>query len=176
MRLFLSPSGASYPAYGLSSIPQAREPASTIITCAPAGEVLNAQAVVRAALELQAQRLRARRHAGGWQLGIEIWYLKEGLPSSPLISYFEVLLSLLHGADVGFEPGKRPVSKTPCGYTKNVGNLLGLIVRLWADADAAAFGLSSDLSARLHVRAGRHRVVRRLACLVYPVRHRPSGR
>ena len=89
--------------------------------------VLNAQAVVRAALELKRSGFVPDVMLGhnGWG---EIWYLKEVFPSSPLIGYFEFFYRL-HGADVGFEPGEAPGIESALRVrTKNVGNLLGLDV------------------------------------------------
>jgi glycosyltransferase involved in cell wall biosynthesis len=87
--------------------------------------VLNAQAVVRAALALKQSGFTPDVMLGhnGWG---EIWYLKEVFPHTPLIGYFEFFYHL-HGADVGFDPAQMPDFDTgPRLRTKNLGNLLGL--------------------------------------------------
>jgi glycosyltransferase involved in cell wall biosynthesis len=87
--------------------------------------VLNAQAVVRAALALKNSGFVPDVMLGhnGWG---EIWYLKEVFPHTPLIGYFEFFYHL-HGADVGFDPTQAPgFDAGPRLHTKNLGNLLGL--------------------------------------------------
>ncbi|MDR0577205.1 MAG: glycosyltransferase family 4 protein [Candidatus Accumulibacter sp.] len=87
--------------------------------------VLNAQAVVRAALRLKRSGFVPDVMLGhnGWG---EIWYLKEVFPKSPLIGYFEFFYHR-HGADVGFDPAQEPgFDAGPRTRTKNLGNLLGL--------------------------------------------------
>jgi len=89
--------------------------------------VLNAQSVVRAALDLKRSGFIPDVMLGhnGWG---EIWYLKEVFPNTPLIGYFEFFYHL-HGADVGFDPEERVAFDTaPRIRTKNLGNLLGLEV------------------------------------------------
>jgi glycosyltransferase involved in cell wall biosynthesis len=87
--------------------------------------ILNAQAVVRAALTLKQSGFTPDVMFGhnGWG---EIWYLKEVFPRTPLIGYFEFFYHL-HGADVGFDPAQAPdFDAGPRLRTKNLGNLLGL--------------------------------------------------
>ncbi|MDR2451868.1 MAG: glycosyltransferase family 4 protein [Candidatus Accumulibacter sp.] len=87
--------------------------------------VLNAQAVVRAALALKKSGFIPDLMLGhnGWG---EIWYLKEVFPQTPLIGYFEFFYRL-HGADVGFDPAQPPnFDAGPRLSTRNLGNLLGL--------------------------------------------------
>ncbi len=87
--------------------------------------VLNAQAVVRAALDLKKSGFVPDVMLGhnGWG---EIWYLKDVFPKTPLLGYFEFFYQF-HGADVGFDPLEHPSFDTaPRIRTKNVGNLLGL--------------------------------------------------
>jgi glycosyltransferase involved in cell wall biosynthesis len=87
--------------------------------------VLNAQAIVHAALRLKKSGFVPDVMLGhnGWG---EIWYLKEVFPHTPLIGYFEFFYQL-HGADVGFDPERKPDFDTgPRLRTRNLGNLLGL--------------------------------------------------
>lgn len=87
--------------------------------------VLNAQAVVRKALELKRSGFVPDVMLGhnGWG---EIWYLKEVFPTSPLIGYFEFFYRR-EGADIGFDPLESVIPDTgPRMRTKNLGNLLGL--------------------------------------------------
>jgi glycosyltransferase involved in cell wall biosynthesis len=87
--------------------------------------VLNAQAVMRTALDLKRSGFVPDLMIGhnGWG---EIWYLKDIFPRTPLLGYFEFFYRL-HGADVGFDPAEPMVLDTaPRIRTKNVGNLLGL--------------------------------------------------
>jgi glycosyltransferase involved in cell wall biosynthesis len=87
--------------------------------------VLNAQAVVRAALALKKSGFTPDVMLGhnGWG---EIWYLKDVFPQTPLIGYFEFFYHL-HGADVGFDPAQKPdFDAGPRLRSKNLGNLLGL--------------------------------------------------
>ena len=72
--------------------------------------VLNAQAVVRIALELKKSGFVPDVMLGhnGWG---EIWYLKEVFTQTPLIGYFEFFYHL-HGADVGFDPADRAMFDT----------------------------------------------------------------
>ena len=87
--------------------------------------ILNAQAVVRAALALKQSGFVPDVMLGhnGWG---EIWYLKEVFPHTPLIGYFEFFYRL-HGADVGFDPAQAPDFDTgPRIRTRNLGTLLGL--------------------------------------------------
>jgi glycosyltransferase involved in cell wall biosynthesis len=87
--------------------------------------VLNAQAVVRAALALKKSGFTPDVMLGhnGWG---EIWYLKEVFPRAPLIGYFEFFYHL-RGADVGFDPAQAPdFDAGPRLHTRNLGNLLGL--------------------------------------------------
>lgn len=89
--------------------------------------VLNAQAVVRVAVDLKREGFTPDVMLGhnGWG---EIWYLKDVFPKAPLIGYFEFFYRL-HGADVGFEPHEPTDLETALRVrTKNVGNLLGLDV------------------------------------------------
>lgn len=93
--------------------------------------ILNAQAVVRAAMDLKRSGFVPDVMLGhnGWG---EIWYLKDVFPASPLIGYFEFFYQAI-GADAGFDPSDPPTADTfPRIRTKNIGNLLGL--------DAADFG------------------------------------
>lgn len=87
--------------------------------------VLNAQAVMRAALELKRSGFVPDLMLGhnGWG---EIWYLKDVFPQSPLLGYFEFFYRS-EGADVGFDPTMAPsLDDAPRLRTKNLGNLLGL--------------------------------------------------
>ncbi|NWC00520.1 glycosyltransferase [Pseudomonas gingeri] len=87
--------------------------------------VLNAQAVVRAALDLKRSGFVPDVMLGhnGWG---EIWYLKEVYPQAPLLGYFEFFYRL-HGADVHFDPAVSPAFDSgPRLRTKNLGNLIGL--------------------------------------------------
>ncbi|MDR0441699.1 MAG: glycosyltransferase family 4 protein [Candidatus Accumulibacter sp.] len=87
--------------------------------------VLNAQAVVRAALALKKSGFVPDVMLGhnGWG---EIWYLKEVFPQTPLIGFFEFFYHL-HGGDVGFDPAQPPnFDAGPRLSTRNLGNLLGL--------------------------------------------------
>lgn len=87
--------------------------------------ILNAQAVVRIALDLKTAGFVPDVMLGhnGWG---EIWYLKEVFPDTPLLGYFEFFYRR-HGADVGFEPGSADLFDTgPRIRTKNLGNLLAL--------------------------------------------------
>ena len=87
--------------------------------------ILNAQAVVRVALDLKTSGFVPDVMLGhnGWG---EIWYLKEVFPDAPLLGYFEFFYRR-HGADVGFEPGSADLFDTgPRVRTKNLGNLLAL--------------------------------------------------
>ena len=93
--------------------------------------LLNAQAVVRIALDLKASGFVPDVMLGhnGWG---EIWFLKDVFPHTPLIGYFEFFYRFL-GADVGFDPSEpRLFDTAPRVRTKNLGNLIGL--------DAADFG------------------------------------
>jgi glycosyltransferase involved in cell wall biosynthesis len=87
--------------------------------------VLNAQAVVRKALELKQGGFVPDVMVGhnGWG---EIWYLKDVFPQTPLLGYFEFFYRI-SGADVGFDPSEPKYFDTaPRIRTKNLGNLLGL--------------------------------------------------
>ena len=87
--------------------------------------VLNAQAVVRKALELKQAGFIPDVMVGhnGWG---EIWYLKDVFPKTPLLGYFEFFYRIA-GADVGFDPAEPTHFDTgPRIRTKNLGNLLGL--------------------------------------------------
>jgi glycosyltransferase involved in cell wall biosynthesis len=89
--------------------------------------VLNAQAVLRCAIELSNSGFTPDIMLGhnGWG---EIWYLKEVFPNAPLLGYFEFFYRL-HGADIGFDPSRTVTPDTaPRIRTKNLGNLLGLEV------------------------------------------------
>jgi glycosyltransferase involved in cell wall biosynthesis len=92
--------------------------------------VLNAQAVVRVALDLKKSGFTPDVMVGhnGWG---EIWYLKDVFPKTPLLGYFEFFYRF-DGADVGFDPAE-PVSfdTAPRIRTKNAGNLLGLEAADW---------------------------------------------
>lgn len=93
--------------------------------------LLNAQAVVRIALDLKESGFVPDVMLGhnGWG---EIWFLKDVFPHTPLIGYFEFFYRFL-GADVGFDPGEPWIFDTaPRVRTKNLGNLIGL--------EAADFG------------------------------------
>ena len=92
--------------------------------------VLNAQGVVRVALELKRSGFLPDVIFGhnGWG---EIAYLKDVFPSVPLIGYFEYFYRLA-GGDVGFDPGLPITFDTaPRIRTKNLGNLLGLDACDW---------------------------------------------
>ena len=92
--------------------------------------VLNAQAVVRVALELKRSGFIPDVMIGhnGWG---EIWYLKEVFPKTPLLGYFEFFYRL-HGADIGFDPAEKTRLDTAARIrTKNTGNLLGLDAADW---------------------------------------------
>lgn len=94
------------------------------------GAILNAQAVVRAALQLKEAGFIPDVMLGhnGWG---EIWYLKEVFPHAPLLGYFEFFYRL-NGADVGFDPADPPSFDTgPRLRTKNLGNLLALDAVDW---------------------------------------------
>jgi glycosyltransferase involved in cell wall biosynthesis len=87
--------------------------------------VLNAQAVMRVALDLKASGFTPDVMLGhnGWG---EIWYLKDVYPDVPLIGYFEFYYRL-HGADIGFDPSEPEVVDTaPRIRSKNLGNMLAL--------------------------------------------------
>lgn len=87
--------------------------------------ILNAQAVVRIALDLKESGFTPDVMLGhnGWG---EIWYLKEVFPKTPLIGYFEFFYRF-QGADVGFDPSETQIFDTgPRIRTKNLGNLIGL--------------------------------------------------
>jgi glycosyltransferase involved in cell wall biosynthesis len=87
--------------------------------------VLNAQAVLRCAIELCNDGFVPDVMLGhnGWG---EIWYLKEVFPRTPLIGYFEFFYRA-SGADIGFDPSVAVTPDTgPRIHTKNLGNLLGL--------------------------------------------------
>jgi len=87
--------------------------------------VLNAQEVLRIAIELKQQGFIPDVMLGhnGWG---EIWYLKDVFPSSPLIGYFEFFYRM-QGADVGFDRNDPITPDTaPRVRTKNLGNLLAL--------------------------------------------------
>ena len=87
--------------------------------------VLNAQAVLRVALELRQAGFMPDVMLGhnGWG---EIWYLKDAYPEVPLIGYFEFYYHL-HGADIGFDPADPPAIDTaPRIRSKNLGNMIGL--------------------------------------------------
>jgi glycosyltransferase involved in cell wall biosynthesis len=87
--------------------------------------VLNAQNVMRGALELQKSGFvpDVMLAHNGWG---ELWYLKDVFPRTPLIGYFEFFYHL-KGADVGFDPKARPrLDDAPRIRTKNIGNLLAL--------------------------------------------------
>ena len=87
--------------------------------------ILNAQAVVRLALDLKESGFTPDVMLGhnGWG---EIWYLKEVFPKTPLIGYFEFFYRF-QGADVGFDPSETQIFDTaPRIRTKNLGNLIGL--------------------------------------------------
>lgn len=88
--------------------------------------VLNAQAVARVALDLKTSGFVPDVMVGhdGWG---EIWYLKVVFSAVAVAWLFRVLLPLLVGTDVGFDPSERPgVDTAPRIRTKNLGNLLGL--------------------------------------------------
>lgn len=87
--------------------------------------VLNAQAVIRKALELKQAGFVPDVMVGhnGWG---EIWYLKDVFPKTPLLGYFEFFYRI-SGADVGFDPAEPTHFDTALRIrTKNIGNLLGL--------------------------------------------------
>lgn len=87
--------------------------------------VLNAQEVLRIALELKQQGFVPDVMLGhnGWG---EIWYLKDVFPTTPLIGYFEFFYRM-QGADVGFDKNDLITPDTaPRVRTKNLGNLLAL--------------------------------------------------
>ncbi|CAD5199457.1 glycosyltransferase family 4 protein [Pseudomonas sp. FEN] len=87
--------------------------------------ILNAQAVVRVALDLKQSGFVPDVMLGhnGWG---EIWYLKEVYPQAPLLGYFEFFYHL-RGADVDFDPAvSPPFDSGPRLRTKNLGNLMGL--------------------------------------------------
>jgi glycosyltransferase involved in cell wall biosynthesis len=87
--------------------------------------VLNAQAVMRVALQLKRAGFVPDLMVGhnGWG---ETWYLKEVFPRTPLLGYFEFFYRA-QGADVGFDPAEPMTLDTaPRIRTKNFGNLLGL--------------------------------------------------
>lgn len=87
--------------------------------------VLNAQAVMRVALDLKKAGFVPDLMLGhnGWG---EIWYLKDVFPQTPLLGYFEFFYCF-EGADVGFDKAAMPIlDDAPRLRTKNVGNLLGL--------------------------------------------------
>jgi glycosyltransferase involved in cell wall biosynthesis len=87
--------------------------------------VLNAQAVMRIALELKQSGFVPDLMLGhnGWG---EIWYLKDVFPNSPLLGYFEFYYRF-EGADVGFDRSATSVlDDAPRLRTKNLGNLVGL--------------------------------------------------
>ena len=87
--------------------------------------VLNAQEVLRIAIELKQQGFVPDVMLGhnGWG---EIWYLKDVFPTSPLIGYFEFFYRM-QGADVGFDKNDVITPDTaPRVRTKNLGNLLAL--------------------------------------------------
>jgi glycosyltransferase involved in cell wall biosynthesis len=92
--------------------------------------VLNAQAVVRVALDLKKSGFTPDVMVGhnGWG---EIWYLKDVFPKTPLLGYFEFFYRF-DGADVGFDPDETVSFDTaPRIRTKNAGNLLGLEATDW---------------------------------------------
>ena len=87
--------------------------------------VLNAQAVVRVALQLRQSGFTPDVMLGhnGWG---EIWYLKDAYPEVPLIGYFEFYYRL-QGADIGFDPDEASGFDTaPRIRSKNLGNMIGL--------------------------------------------------
>lgn len=87
--------------------------------------VLNAQAVMRATLDLKEAGFTPDVMLGhnGWG---EIWYLKDVYPEVPLIGYFEFYYRL-HGADIGFDTSEPSILDTaPRIRSKNLGNMLAL--------------------------------------------------
>lgn len=91
--------------------------------------VLNAQAVMRSALQLKKSGFVPDLMAGhnGWG---EIWYLKEVFPRTLLLSYFEFFYRM-RGADVGFDPAEPPLLDTaPRIRTKCLPEQLRLIEEL----------------------------------------------
>lgn len=87
--------------------------------------ILNAQQVVRAAMQLRELGFVPDVMMGhnGWG---EIWFLKDVFPNSPLIGYFEFFYRL-RGSDVGFDPAvASKFDDGPRLRIKNAGNLLGL--------------------------------------------------
>lgn len=92
--------------------------------------ILNAQSVVRVALDLKESGFIPDVMLGhnGWG---EIWYLKDVFPTTPLIGYFEFFYRF-QGADVGFDPNEAQIFDTaPRIRSKNMGNLLGLDAADW---------------------------------------------
>jgi len=92
--------------------------------------ILNAQSVVRVALDLKESGFIPDVMLGhnGWG---EIWYLKDVFPNTPLIGYFEFFYRF-QGADVGFDQNEAQIFDTaPRIRSKNLGNLLGLDAADW---------------------------------------------
>lgn len=92
--------------------------------------ILNAQSVVRVALDLKESGFIPDVMLGhnGWG---EIWYLKDVFPHTPLVGYFEFFYRF-QGADVGFDSSETQIFDTaPRIRTKNLGNLLGLDAADW---------------------------------------------